>query len=62
MELGECVEEPFVGEPSWIERTLRLRDELGPFRLAYFEALLRGADERASAQTSMSVPLSLSAS
>jgi CRISPR-associated endonuclease/helicase Cas3 len=58
MELGECVEEPFVGESSWIERTLRLRDRLGPFRLSYFEALLRAADERASGQTIMSVPVS----
>jgi CRISPR-associated endonuclease/helicase Cas3 len=52
MELGECVEEPFVGEPSWIERVLRLHHELGSFRLAYFEALLRAADERASADSS----------
>jgi hypothetical protein len=28
---------------------LRLRDELGPFRLAYLEMLLRAADEMASA-------------
>lgn len=34
MELGESVEEPFVGQPSWIERALRLRDDLGPLRLA----------------------------
>lgn len=39
-------------EPSWLERTLRLRDEpaLGPFRLAALEALLRAADMRASAR------------
>ncbi|MBA2435833.1 MAG: CRISPR-associated helicase Cas3' [Chthoniobacterales bacterium] len=48
MELGECEEEPFAGEPSWIERVLRLRDSLGPFRLAYYESLLRAADERGS--------------
>ena len=30
---------------------LRLRDEIGPFRLAYLEAVLRAADERASAAT-----------
>jgi CRISPR-associated endonuclease/helicase Cas3 len=33
---------------SWTERMLRLRDELGPFRLAYLEMLLRSADEKAS--------------
>ena len=37
-------------QPSWIDRMLRLRDrpDLGPFRLAYCEALLRAADVRAS--------------
>ncbi len=36
---------------SWVERVLALRDakELGPFRLAYLEALLGAADKRASA-------------
>lgn len=34
---------------SWIDRVIRLRDALGPFRLAYLEMLLRAADERASA-------------
>ena len=34
--------------PSWLERTLSLRDQYGPFRLAYMEALLRVADCRAS--------------
>lgn len=33
---------------SWTERMLRLRDRLGPFRLAYLETLLRVADEQAS--------------
>jgi CRISPR-associated endonuclease/helicase Cas3 len=35
---------------SWTGRVLRLRDELGPFRLAYLEMLLRVADETASAR------------
>ncbi|MGC9327526.1 MAG: type I-G CRISPR-associated helicase/endonuclease Cas3g, partial [Candidatus Hinthialibacter sp.] len=35
-------------EPSWVERMLRLRDELGPFRLAFLEAVFRAADWRAS--------------
>jgi len=37
---------------SWLARTLALRDnlEVGPFRLAYLEALLRAADARASAR------------
>ncbi|MEW6048071.1 MAG: HD domain-containing protein, partial [Bacillota bacterium] len=41
MELGE-------GEdgPSWLERALRLRDRLGPFRLAWLEMLVRVADWR----------------
>lgn len=34
---------------SWSDRMLRLRDRLGPFRLAYLEMLLRAADEAASA-------------
>jgi len=36
--------------PSWVSRTLLLRDDplLGPFRLAYLEALIRAADWRAS--------------
>jgi CRISPR-associated endonuclease/helicase Cas3 len=34
---------------SWTDRVLRLRDTVGPFRLAYLEMLLRAADERASA-------------
>ncbi|HET7306192.1 MAG TPA: CRISPR-associated helicase Cas3' [Gammaproteobacteria bacterium] len=44
MELGE-------GEqgPSWTERTLRLLDEYGPYRLAWLETLVRLADWRASA-------------
>jgi len=52
MEIGLCEENPFAGQPSWLERALHLRDTLGPFRLAYLEALLRAADWRASAQAS----------
>ena len=33
---------------SWTERMIRVRDRLGPFRLAYLEAMLRVADWRAS--------------
>jgi len=35
--------------PSWLDRTVRLRDaqDLGPFRLAYLESVLRAADARA---------------
>jgi len=42
------------GQPSWLERTLTLRDTLGPFRLAYCEALLRAADRRASMKEAQS--------
>lgn len=38
------------GRRSWAERALRLRDELGPFRLGFLEALLRVADWKASAE------------
>jgi CRISPR-associated endonuclease/helicase Cas3 len=48
MELGLCEQEPFTGWPSWVERMIGLRDTLGPFRLAYLEAILRAADMRAS--------------
>lgn len=34
--------------PSWLARMIALRDELGPFALAYLETLLRAADMRAS--------------
>ena len=34
--------------PSWLTRMLEIRNRLGPFRLAYLEALLRAADIRAS--------------
>jgi CRISPR-associated endonuclease Cas3-HD len=38
------------GNPSWLERMCKLRDnrDLGPFRLAYLEGLVRIADWRAS--------------
>ncbi|HEY3963283.1 MAG TPA: DEAD/DEAH box helicase [Planctomycetaceae bacterium] len=41
------------GQPSWADRVLRLRDraDLGIFRLAFLESLLRAADCRASAPT-----------
>ena len=35
---------------SWSERVLNLVDRLGPFTLAWLEALLRAADQRASGQ------------
>jgi len=46
MELGLSAD----GKPSWAERMLKLRDdpEIGPFRLAFLEALLRATDMRAS--------------
>jgi CRISPR-associated endonuclease/helicase Cas3 len=36
-------------EPSWLERMINLRDDLGVFRLAYLEAIVRAADVQASA-------------
>ncbi len=38
------------GKPSWLSRVLAVRDhqKIGPFRLAYFEAVFRTADARAS--------------
>jgi CRISPR-associated endonuclease/helicase Cas3 len=36
------------GTPSWLERMIRLRDEVGVFRLAYLECLIRAADMQAS--------------
>jgi CRISPR-associated endonuclease/helicase Cas3 len=40
---------------SWTDRMLRVVEELGPFRLAYLEMLLRAADEAASADPGMEV-------
>ncbi len=48
MEVGRGAD----GRPSWTERVLRLRDDLGPFRLAFLEALVRVADWEASADES----------
>ena len=38
------------GGRSWLERSLALLKCLGPFRLAYLEAIVRAADMRASAK------------
>lgn len=38
------------GERSWLERTLRLRDRFGVFRLGYLEAIVRLADWESSAR------------
>ncbi len=35
---------------SWLARAVRLRDQIGVFRLAFLEALIRAADGRASAE------------
>jgi CRISPR-associated endonuclease/helicase Cas3 len=37
------------GAESWTRSVLRLLDHFGPFRLAYYEAIVRSADCRASA-------------
>jgi CRISPR-associated endonuclease/helicase Cas3 len=56
MELGLCTDPPFEGQPSWAERMIRVRDELGPFSLAYLEAIVRAADMRASAAAKQREP------
>jgi CRISPR-associated endonuclease/helicase Cas3 len=49
MELGLCNEPPFAELPSWADRMqCLLNHHLGPFRLAYLEAIVRAADMRAS--------------
>lgn len=45
MDLGET-----NGKPSWAYRMTKLRDLHGPFKLAYFENLIRSADIRASSK------------
>ncbi len=42
---------------GWTERVLDLLDRHGPFTLAWLEALLRAADQRASRDTTLSDPL-----
>ena len=44
--MGRCAD----GSESWTKCVLRLLDEFGPFRLAYYEAIFRAADWRASAE------------
>ncbi len=46
MQLGDSD----TSEPSWLARTLALRDTYGPFRLAFLETLVRIADWRGTAQ------------
>lgn len=48
-----------LGEGSWLSRTLQLRDDadLGPFRLAILETLVRVADWRASRLEEAKVPV-----
>jgi CRISPR-associated endonuclease/helicase Cas3 len=36
------------GSKSWLERMIALRDQVGIFRLAFLECLIRAADVRAS--------------
>jgi len=45
IEMGEGVD-----GPSWLERSIGLRDHWGPFRLAWLETLLRVADWRGSGE------------
>lgn len=60
MEMGLCSEPPFSGQRSWADRMIRLRNELGPFCLAYLEAILRAADMRISRTLSQPPKLRLS--
>jgi CRISPR-associated endonuclease/helicase Cas3 len=45
------------GQESWTRTVLRLLEHFGPFRLAYYEALIRAADCRASAEPKTSVAI-----
>lgn len=47
------------GRPSWLALMIGLRDQIGPFTLAYLETLLRSADMRASAAESSANSLPL---
>ncbi len=44
--MGRCEDD----SESWTKSVLRLLDEFGPFRLAFYEAIVRAADRRASAE------------
>jgi CRISPR-associated endonuclease/helicase Cas3 len=44
--MGRCED----GTESWTKGILRLLDQFGPFKLAFYEAILRAADWRASAE------------
>jgi len=50
MQLGEYEDAHGHPRPSWLARTLALRDDEdhGPFKLAYLETLVRVADWRGS--------------
>ena len=50
MEIGLCEAPPFIGQPSWADRMIRLRDTLGPFKLGFLKHSFVRADERASAK------------
>ncbi|HCS54135.1 CRISPR-associated helicase Cas3' [Rubinisphaera sp.] len=50
MQLGDSFNEAGQVSPSWLSRTLQLRDQFGPFRLAYLETLVRIADWRGSSK------------
>lgn len=46
-----------MGKGSWQDRCLDLLEEVGPFRLAYLEALIRAADVRASIKEKREIPV-----
>jgi CRISPR-associated endonuclease/helicase Cas3 len=48
MQLGDYQNQRGETRPSWLARMLTLRDQWGPFRLAFQEALVRIADWRGS--------------